>query len=146
MVPEIHQNASQNFSKWYKIFPIILNFHWIIFFYNLLSTSSQIFFKIMWIQDCKHRHLHLSSVSSPRFNISQLMLATILSALVAVCLACSVKVSFSSNHSPTCFRGVQSYFVPFLAEEWETELMKAHEQHCFHLHTTARLSPGDLIP
>ncbi len=40
--------------------------------------------------------------------MSQLLLATILSALAAVHLACSLKVSLLSNHNAKYFRAVQS--------------------------------------
>ncbi len=51
--------------------------------------------------------LHLPRLA-PKFDINWLMLATALSALAAVCLACSLEVSFSSNHNPKYFRAVQS--------------------------------------
>ncbi len=46
----------------------------------------------------------------PRFDMSQLVLPTILPTLAAVCLECSLKVSFPSNHNSKYFRVVQSLF------------------------------------
>ncbi len=44
--------------------------------------------------------------------MSRLMLTTILSTLAAICLACSLKVSFPLNHSPKYFRD-NMWTVPF---------------------------------
>ncbi len=52
--------------------------------------------------------LHLPSLGSPRFDMSRFRLVMILSALAAVNLACSLIVSFPSNHNPEYFRAVQS--------------------------------------
>ncbi len=52
------------------------------------------------------KSLRLPSLGPPRFNMSRLMLATILSALAAVRLACSLKVSLPLNHNPKYFRDV----------------------------------------
>ncbi len=52
--------------------------------------------------------LCLPSLGPPTFDMSRLMLATILSALAAVRLACTYKVSLPSNHNPKYFRAIQS--------------------------------------
>ncbi len=44
----------------------------------------------------------------PRFNMSRLRLPVTFSALAAVLFACTLNVSFPSNHNPKYFRAVQS--------------------------------------
>ncbi len=60
----------------------------------------------------------LPLLSLPRFNMSRLILAVTFSALAAVRLACSLKVSFPSNNNPKYFRAVQNLICsPFRQKE-----------------------------
>ncbi len=80
------------------------------------------------------KSLRLPSLDPPSFDMSRLMLATILSALDAVRLACSLKVSLLSNHTPKYFRAVQSLICfPFRWKEGGTEPTTACKQHRFRL-------------
>ncbi len=64
------------------------------------------------------QQLTLTLARPPWFDMSWLMLATTLSALAAVHLACFLKVSFLSNHNPKYFRAVQSLICsPFRQKE-----------------------------
>ncbi len=68
-------------------------------------------------------------------GMSQLMLlVAILSTLATVHFACSLKVSFSSNHNPKYFKGcTEPYLPPLLDNRRTAELMTAGEHHRFHL-------------
>ncbi len=72
---------------------------------------------------------------SASLGSSRLKLATILSALAAVLLICSLKVNFLLNHNPKYFRAVRSLiFSPLGERRGEgTEQTTARKQHCFHL-------------
>ncbi len=67
---------------------------------------------------CRSKKSRSSLLGTPRFDMSQLTLATTVSALAGVSLACSLKVSFPSNHNPKYFRAVQSLiYSPFMQKE-----------------------------
>ncbi len=96
--------------------------HWHTLAQLSVELRPSLFFSTLWCrwrqprlgptQEDQHGYIYqkltLTLTWLPRFNMSRLMLTMTISALAAVRLACSLKVSVLSNHNPRYFRAVQS--------------------------------------
>ncbi len=110
------------------------NGHWHTLKQPSIEPKLSLFFGTPWYCWCQLRlGLHIKgptwqclptaytylAQSSSKFDMSWLMRTTIVSASVTVYVACSLKVSFPSNHNPIYFRVLQSLISYFRWNEGE---------------------------